>query len=323
MAEFKIPLIAVVGPTASGKTALGVNICKAIGGEVISCDSMQIYKGMTIATAKPIESEMQGVPHHLIDFASPDEIFSVAKYCLLAGKAAEDILSRNFMPVLVGGTGLYYSSFVDNIEFLPDETDFEYREMLKKRAEEEGNEVLLEALRKIDPESAAALHPNNIGRIIRALEIYRTTGKTKSVQNALSTKNPSPYEVTAICLDSRNRQFLYDRINKRVDIMLQNGLLNEAEEFYSGHFGRTAVQAIGYKELKPYIDKEKSLEECVENLKMQTRRYAKRQLTWFRRDERMHFLYIDDYGSADELTEAALEIIKTSHPYVAFHTDVL
>lgn len=310
MAESKIPLTAVVGPTASGKTSLAVEICKAVGGEAVSCDSMQIYKGMDIATAKPTAEEMQGIPHHLIGFAEPDEPFSVAKYCEMAGAAIADITNRNKKAVLVGGTGLYYSSLVDNIEFLPEETDFEYREMLKKRAETEGAQVLLDELRAVDPDAAETLHVNNLGRIIRALEIYHTTGKTKTMQNERSKLNPSPYDLTAICLDARNRQFLYDRINKRVDIMLELGLLEEAKMFFDSPLGRTARQAIGYKELDPYFKGEKSLDECIENLKMQTRRYAKRQLTWFRRDERINFLYIDDYGSSGELLQAALNIIE-------------
>ncbi len=310
MAESKISLIAVVGPTASGKTSLAVEICKAIGGEAVSCDSMQIYKGMDIATAKPTADEMQGVPHHLIGFVEPDEPFSVAKYCETSAAAIADITARNKKAVLVGGTGLYFSSLIDNLDFLPEETDFEYREILKKRAEVEGAEVLFEELSRVDPESANQLHINNLGRIIRALEIYHTTGKTKTMQNEQSRANPSPYEVTAICLDARNRQFLYDRINRRVDIMLENGLLEEAKMFFESPLGRTARQAIGYKELDPYFKGEKTLDECIENLKMQTRRYAKRQLTWFRRDERIKFLYIDDYGSGGELLTAALEILK-------------
>lgn len=315
MAEFKIPLIAVVGPTASGKTSLAVEICKAIDGEAVSCDSMQIYKGMDIATAKPTLEEMQGIPHHLIGFAEQSDDFSVAKYCELAGAAIADIHSRNKKAVLVGGTGLYYSSLVDNIEFLPEESDYEYREMLKKRAQAEGAQALLDELSQIDPEAAKELHVNNLGRIIRALEIFHTTGKTKSMQNEQSRLNPSPYDLTAICLDARDRQFLYDRINRRVDLMLEAGLLEEAKAFYDSPLGRTAKQAIGYKELNPYFSGEKTLEECVENLKMQTRRYAKRQLTWFRRDSRIKFLYIDDYSCGKELLDAALDIIEKRDVY--------
>lgn len=310
MAESKIPLIAVVGPTASGKTSLAVEICKRVRAEAVSCDSMQIYKGMDIATAKPTDLEMQGIPHHLIGFLSPDEPFSVAKYCDMARSAIFDITSRGKKAVLVGGTGLYYSSLVDNIEFLPEETDFEYREKLQRQAQEHGAQVLLDKLHEIDPEAAKSLHVNNLGRIIRALEIYHTTGKTKTMQNDQSMQNPTPFVTTAICLDARDRQFLYDRINKRVDIMLEAGLLREAKAFFDSPLGKTARQAIGYKELYPYFSGEKTLDECVENLKMQTRRYAKRQLTWFRRDEKMNFLYIDDYANGEELINAACDIIE-------------
>lgn len=312
MAESKIPIIAVVGPTASGKTSLAVELCKRYGAEAVSCDSMQIYKGMDIATAKPTVDEMQGIPHHLIGFAEPDEPFSVAKYCELAKAAIYDINGRGKRTVLVGGTGLYYSSLTDNIEFLPDETDFEYREKLKERAEKEGVQVLLDELRRIDPETAESLHINNVGRIMRALEIYHTTGKTKTMQNELSRKEPTPFDVVTVCLDARNRQYLYDRINKRVDIMLETGLLDEAKRFFESPLGTTARQAIGYKELDPYFKGEKSLDECIENLKMQTRRYAKRQLTWFRRDDRIKFVYIDDYPDSNELLGAVCEIVERS-----------
>ena len=312
MAESKIPIIAVVGPTASGKTSLAVELCKRYGAEAVSCDSMQIYKGMDIATAKPTVDEMQGVPHHLIGFVNPDEPFSVAKYCELAKDVISDINRRGKKTVLVGGTGLYYSSLTDNVEFLPDETDFEYREHLKKRAEKEGVQVLLDELRSVDPEAATSLHVNNSGRIIRALEIYHTTGKTKTMQNELSRKNPTPFKTVAICLDAKNRQFLYDRINRRVDIMLESGLLDEAKQFFDLPLGSTARQAIGYKELDPYFKGEKNLDDCIENLKMQTRRYAKRQLTWFRRDERINFIYIDDYSNGQELLDAVCEVIERS-----------
>ena len=310
MAESKIPLIAVVGPTASGKTSLAVELCKRLGGEAVSCDSMQIYRGMDIATAKPTLEEMQGIPHHLIGFLNPDEQFSVAKYCEMAKECITDINQRGNRAVLVGGTGLYYSSLTDNLSFFEEETDFTYREELKKRAEAEGAEVLLEELRRVDPDSASQLHVNNLGRIIRALEIYRATGKTKTEQNVQSRQNPTPFATTAICLDARDRQFLYNRINLRVDLMLEAGLLEEAKRFFDSPLGGTARQAIGYKELDPYFKGEKSLEECIENLKMQTRRYAKRQLTWFRRDEKINFLYIDDYSSGEELIDAACKLIE-------------
>ncbi len=300
----------MVGPTASGKTSLGVSICEAIGGEVVSCDSMQIYKGMDIATAKPTKAEMKGIPHHLIGFVSPDENYSVAKYCSDAKNIISDIYSRGKKAVLVGGTGLYYSSLVDNIEFFPEETDFEYREELKRKAEAEGVQSLFDMLSELDPDSAAELSPNNLGRVIRALEIIHTTGRTKTEQNRLSKLNPSPFEVKTVCLDAENRQFLYDRINRRVDMMLEAGLVEEAESFFKSPLGATAKQAIGYKELYPFFQGEKSLDECVEELKKQTRHYAKRQLTWFRRDERIKFLYIDKYENSADLISAALETVN-------------
>ena len=312
MEESKIKVIAIVGPTASGKTSLAVELCKKIGGEVVSCDSMQIYKGMDIATAKPTTEEMQDIPHHLIGFVEPDEPFSVYKYCEEAKKAIKDIASRGNIPVIAGGTGLYFNSLIDNIEYLSEDSDFQYREELKKRAENEGADVLLEELRAVDPDSAEKLHVNNVGRIIRALEIYKTTGKTKTIQNEFSKKTPSPYDVTAICLDAEDRQFLYNRINKRVDLMLEAGLLNEAEAFITSPLGQTAKQAIGYKELAPYFAGEKTLNECLDNLKMQTRRYAKRQLTWFRRDDRMNYIFIDKHPNNEDIINKALEIIRRS-----------
>ncbi|MBO4342802.1 MAG: tRNA (adenosine(37)-N6)-dimethylallyltransferase MiaA [Clostridia bacterium] len=310
MEECKKKLYAVVGPTASGKTALGVEICKRIGGEVVSCDSMQIYRHMDIATAKPTAKEMQGIPHHLIDFLEPDEVFSVADYCEKAAEVIDDIHSRGRVPVLVGGTGLYYSSLAEGLTFFEEKSDFEYRELLKARAGAEGGEVLLKELQAVDPEAAAKLHPNNTGRIIRALEIYHTTGKTITQQNILSKAGGSRYDVRTVCLDARNRDFLYDRINRRVDEMIEAGLVEEAKRFYDSGFGRTAVQAIGYKELLPFLRNEKTLSDCVENLKMQTRRYAKRQLTWFRHRENIDFLYIDDGLSPQELAGTAIEIFQ-------------
>lgn len=301
MEEYKIPLVAVVGPTASGKTKLGVEIAKRFDGEIVSCDSMQIYEGLNISTAKPTEEEKEGIPHHLIGFASSDRIFSVSDYCRIAKETVADIHSRGRLPVLVGGTGLYYSSLVDNIEFIDEETDLDYRNHLKSRAEKEGAGAILEELRAVDPETAAKLHSNNLGRIIRALEIYHATGRTKTEQDRLSRLRPSPYRLTAIGLDCKNRDYLYERINRRVDIMLSAGLVDEARSFFEGNPSGTAVQAIGCKELLPYFEGAETLENCVENIKMQTRRYAKRQLTWFRRDERIRFFYIDEYADSSAL----------------------
>lgn len=306
MAECKIKVFGIVGPTASGKTSLAVEVCKRLGGEVVSCDSMQIYKGMDIATAKPTPEEMCGIPHHLIGFLDPTESYSVARYCEDAKKAIEEISSAGRVPVLAGGTGLYYSSLADNIVFFEEEADLEYRRFLFERAEKEGAKALYDELLEADPERAQALHINDLNRIIRALEILHTTGKSITLQNKESKLIESPFEFRTVCLDAKDRQFLYDRINARVDIMMENGLLEEAERFLHSDIGNTAVQAIGYKELRPYFDGTATLDECIDNLKMQTRRYAKRQLTWFRRDERIKTLYIDEVTSFDELAGEAI-----------------
>ena len=281
----KIRIIAVVGPTASGKTALAVQIAKKYGGEIISADSMQIYKGMDIATAKPTEEEKQGIPHHLMDFLEPTESFSVSQYVDLAHRAAVDISSRGRLPVLCGGTGLYVRSFLENITFAQEDTDPALREEIAGRYETLGGQALIDHIRSFDPVTAEKLLPSQRKRIIRVIELYESTGRTMSQQLEDSRKEPSPYDVTAIGLTCADRQKLYDRINRRVDIMLSQGLLEEARQFYAGYKGQTASAAIGYKELKPYLDGEISLEQAVEKLKQETRHYAKRQLTWFRRDE--------------------------------------
>lgn len=306
----KINIVSVVGPTASGKTRLAVDICKAIDGEVVSCDSMQIYKNMNIATAKPDADEMDGIPHHMIDFLSPDQKFSVASYCEKAKKCIEDINDRGNVPVITGGTGLYYSSLVDNVSFSDETDDTSLREELTQRLKSDGAQALLDELYKIDPQTAQQLHPNNSGRIVRALEVYYKSGMTMSGQKRLSRLGDKMYNCKAIGLDAKDRQFLYDRINRRVDDMLSRGLLEEAKRFLAENPGKTSGQAIGYKELKPYFEDQLTLDEAVENLKMETRRYAKRQLTWFRRDKRINWLYIDEM-SYEELLEKALKIIKT------------
>ena len=234
MAECKkINVITVIGPTASGKTKLAVDICKRVGGEVVSCDSMQIYKYMNIATAKPDEQEKSGIPHHMMDFLEPSEKFSVAAYCDMAKKCIEDIASRGKVPVITGGTGLYYSSLIDNVTFSDEDEDTTVRDELAVRLEKEGAEALLEELRGIDPETAEKLHPNNSGRIVRALELYYKSGITMSEQKRLSRLAGETYNCKAIGLDARDRQFLYDRINLRVDKMVESGLVEEAKEFFS------------------------------------------------------------------------------------------
>ncbi len=306
----KIFVVAVVGPTASGKTGLGVKLCEHYGGEVVSADSMQVYKYMDIATAKPTEEEKRNIPHHVMDFVEPTENYSVARYKSDAEKAISDIVSRGKLPIIVGGTGLYVDSLLDNVEFFDVGADEKLRRELYERAEKEGTDSLYAELKKIDPESAEKIHLNNLKKITRALEFYYTTGKTISEQVRLSKLTGSPYESVIIGLTSNDRQFLYNRINTRVDQMLKTGLVEEAKKFYSVYGTKTANQAIGYKEILPYLENKASLEECVENLKMQTRRYAKRQLTWFRRNENINFLSIDE-NSPEELLKKAIQIIDS------------
>lgn len=304
--ENKIPLISVTGPTASGKTGLGVTLAKHFDGEVISADSMQIYESMDIATAKPTEEEMCGIPHHLIGFLPPDQTFSVAQFTELAKAKIEDIHARGKLPVIVGGTGLYVNSLLNNISFSENDSDEKLRAELRKKAETEGVMSLVEELRKFDPESAERIEPNNIKRVIRAIEVYKTTGITMTEQNRLSRLVESPYRAVKIGLKARDRQFLYDRINRRVDIMVEQGLLEEAEKVLASDCGMTAKKAIGYKELMPYFSGETTLENALEELKKQSRRYAKRQLTWFLRDEDIHWFDIDTFESVNELENAAI-----------------
>lgn len=298
-------VIVVCGPTASGKTALAVELAKLYNGEVISADSMQIYTDMNVASAKATPEEQQGIPHHLLGFLDPSESFSVADYVALCDKAVKDILSRGKTPIICGGTGLYISSFVDNITFDDSKQDFEFREAMRKFAEEKGAAALLERLRKVDPETAETLHENNVGRIIRALEVYETTGHTISEAKAMSRAVPSPYDFIMLTLEYENREQLKERINKRVDIMMENGLLDEARECFAQPDRPTAAQAIGIKELYPYLRGEKELFECVEELKLRTRQYAKRQMTWFRRDKRIYHLPVAESDSLAEIIEKA------------------
>lgn len=305
-----IPVIVVVGPTASGKTRLGVSAAKRFGGEVVSADSMQIYEKMDIATAKPSKKEMQGIEHHLIGFLPPDQTFSVAQFTKLAGEKIRDIDRRGKIPVIVGGTGLYVDSLINNISFSENDSDEALRAQLRRKAENFGVQSLMDELREFDPESAARIEPNNIKRVIRAIEVYKTTGITMTEQNRLSKLAKSPYKAVKIGLKAKDRQFLYDRINKRVDIMVENGLLEEAEEFLKSSSGQTAKKAIGYKELVPYFNGEASLEDALEELKKQSRRYAKRQLTWFLRDKEIKWFDIDTFETADRLDRKAFEYIE-------------
>ena len=302
----KPKVIAVVGPTASGKTELAALLAEHIGGEVISADSMQIYKYMNIATAKPTQEEMRGIPHYLIDFVEPDEKFSVARYVELAHALIREITARGKVPIIAGGTGLYVDSLLKNIEFSPQQSDDALRDELNALAKEKGGEYMLEMLRKIDPETASRLHPNDLGRIIRGIEIYRITGVTMSQQLERS-HGEQIYDTMYVGIDLRDREKLYQRINARVDIMLEKGLVKELEELEQRGFSATAAQAIGYKELYGWQKGEMSFEQAVEELKRGTRRYAKRQLTWFRKNTAVNWFYREDYSDTKALCNAVRE----------------
>lgn len=300
----KIKLLSIAGPTASGKTALSVSLACMLDGEIVSADSMQIYRGMDIATAKPDTDERKNIPHHLMDFLPPDEIYSVARFVADAGDIIKDIHSRNKLPIIVGGTGLYIDSLLNGISFCEGEVDLQLRKSLQQELSDIGIDAMISKLSEFDPQTADKFKiERNPKRVIRAFEVYETTGVTFSKQNELSREKESIYAPVKIALNFRDREKLYDRINRRVDLMMSKGLLDEADKYFSQDLSDTSKQAIGYKELKPYFNKEKSLDECIETLKQSTRRYAKRQLTWFKRDESIKWFYPDDYSDTQELLE--------------------
>ncbi|WP_053366254.1 tRNA (adenosine(37)-N6)-dimethylallyltransferase MiaA [Bacillus sp. FJAT-27245] len=274
-------LVVIVGPTAVGKTRLGVEMAKHFNGEVISGDSMQIYRGMDIGTAKVTEEEMEGIPHHLIDIKNPEETFSVAEFKTLVREKIDEITSRGKLPIIVGGTGLYIQSVLYDYQFSEAPADEAFRARLEKKAEEEGNEAVHRELAELDPEAAEQLHPNNVRRVIRALEIVKSTGMPLA-ENQKSTVPELLYNAAIIGL-TMERELLYERINRRVDIMVEEGLVDEVKKFYDqGLRDCQSIQAIGYKEFYSYFDGNATLAESIDTLKQNTRRYAKRQLTWFR-----------------------------------------
>ncbi|MDD7358728.1 MAG: tRNA (adenosine(37)-N6)-dimethylallyltransferase MiaA [Eubacterium coprostanoligenes] len=299
----KTKIICVVGATASGKTDLAVKLAKAVDGEIISADSMQVYKNMPIATAVATKEEQDGVPHHLVEFLDTDQTFSVADFVERAKVLIDEITARGRVPIVAGGTGLFVDSLVKNISF----SEFGSNAEIRNELAEKSNEELFEKLLELDPKSAENIHPNNRKRVIRALELCMS-GTSKTEQNENSMLIDSPYDALYIGIGYQDRQKLYDRINKRVDLMLEAGLENEARQML-GKQGLTARQAIGHKELQPYIDGNITLDEAVEGLKRETRRYAKRQLTWFRRNENINWLYADEM-SRDELVEKAVDLAK-------------
>ena len=300
----KPKLLAVVGPTASGKTALSIALAKRFGGEIVSCDSMQVYRGMDIGTAKPDEAERAGIPHHLIDVVSPDEPFSCADYAVLAKKAVDEILSRGNLPIFCGGTGLYLDAVLTGNVFAPDVPE-ETMKAVREMTPEERYRLLSEA----DPESAAAIHPNNEKRVARALAVTLGTGVPKSEWDRRSRLAPKPYDSLILGLDYSDRQILYDRIDRRVDLMLGNGLTEEAKRLDLDR-NTTAGQAIGYKELYLWLDGTLSYEEAVEKLKQNTRNYAKRQLTWFRRNPETVWLYPDTVTPDELIGKASDAVMK-------------
>ena len=303
----KMPVVAVGGPTASGKTAFSVQLAKRLGGEVVCADSMQIYKGLDVGTAKATKEEMEGVPHHLMDFLPPEETFSVADFVEAANREVQAITGRGRLPVLVGGTGLYIESFLNGVRFAEQKTDPALRERLEKEAGELGAQAMHRRLAAIDPDYAATVHPNNVGRVIRALELYYSSGKTMSRQRAESLPETPPFDSMVFCLAPAERSELYRRIDVRVDRMLEAGILEEAKMVWENRERyRTAAQAIGYKEFFPYFEGTADLAACADKLKQASRNYAKRQLTWFRRMENVIWL---DPGDG-QLVERAEKLVR-------------
>lgn len=281
----KPKVIVICGPTASGKTALSIELAKKINGEIISSDSMQIYKYMDIGTAKPTKEEMQGIPHHLLDFVEPNQRYSVAEFKKDAEKSIEEILAKGKIPIIVGGTGLYVDSLIYGIEYQDMELDEKYRQELEERAQKEGLEKLYAEAQKIDSQAMEKISQNDKKRILRVLEIYKATGKNKTEQEIESRKKGVKYDYKVFAINLE-REKLYERINKRVDTMIEQGLIQEVEQLLKKYDKfPTAMQGLGYKEVVQYLQGELTKEEMIEKLKMETRRYAKRQITWFKKNK--------------------------------------
>lgn len=308
MAQNKRKLLAIVGPTATGKTRLSVKIAQKIGGEIVSADSMQIYHGVYVGTASPTEQEKEGVPHHLQNFLPLEKQFSVAEYVTHAKAVIEDIFARGKTPIVVGGTGLYVDSLLYNTVFNKVSSDNILREELKKLAAEKGNEHLHKMLWEIDPQTAQQLHPNNVGRVVRAIEVYKLTGEKISEHKKKSRLVQPNFDAKIIGLTYFDRQKLYNNINGRVDEMLKLGLLEEAKTISTLPSECTALQAIGYKEFIPYLSGTDTLENCVEELKKHSRNYAKRQLTWFNKNNDINWIELDNFENFDKLLDCSLNI---------------
>ena len=297
--EYKKPKVIVIcGPTASGKTALSIELAKRINGEIVSSDSMQIYKDMDIGTAKPTKEETKDIKHYLIDFVAPDQRYSVAEFKKDAENAIEEILAKGKTPIIVGGTGLYVDSLIYGRQYQDIEIDENYRNELEEIAKKQGLEKLYEQAQKIDPEAMKKISPNDKKRIIRVLEIYKATGKNKTEQEIESRKNEVKYDYKVFAINM-DREKLYDRINKRVDIMLEQGLIQEVQSLVKKYNEfPTAMQGLGYKEVVQYLKNEISYDEMVDKIKMETRRYAKRQITWFKKNKQT--IWIDGQKDLQE-----------------------
>lgn len=304
------PLVILTGPTAAGKTALSLHLAKTINGEIISADSMQVYRGMDIGTAKIKKSQMDGIPHHLIDILPPTEEFNIVKFKNLAKKAMDEIYERNRIPIICGGTGFYIQSVLYDIDFKENDENKNIRERLALEAKEKGARALHDRLKEADPAAAVEIHENNIKRVIRALEFFEQTGKKISEHNQEERTKASPYQFAYFVLN-QPRDILYERINKRVDQMMEEGLLKEVEKLYQEGLGKDLVsmQGIGYKEILSHLSGECTLEETVYILKRNTRHFAKRQITWFKREKDVIWLNREDFSSEEEILDKMLSIL--------------
>lgn len=307
----KKPLIILTGPTAVGKTELSIKLAKAVEGEIISADSMQVYKHMDIGTAKIKPSDMQGVTHYLIDELEPEEDFNVVRFQEYALKYMEDIYKRGKLPILVGGTGFYIQAVLNGIDFKEAKEDIAYRDSLLIQAAEKGADYLHDQLKKVDPEAAKAIHPNNVKRVIRALEYHNQTGDLISAHNEEQKQKDSPYNFCYFVLN-RDRKVLYDGINKRVDLMVEEGLVDEVKSLLDkGCTGNmVSMQGLGYKEIISYINGSCSLSEAIHSIKQETRHFAKRQITWFKREKEVIWVQKEDYQDDEDILKALLSQIK-------------
>ena len=305
------PLIILTGPTAVGKTALSIWLAKAVDGEIISADSMQVYRKMNIGTAKIQQSEMQGVRHHLIDILDPGEDFNVVLFKKYALEAMKDIYSRGKIPVVVGGTGFYIQALLYDINFEDNDNDMSYREELQTLAAEHGNSYIHDMLAGVDPESAEKIHENNVKRVIRALEFYKKTGTKISEHNEAESQKESPYNFEYFVLND-DRQKLYDRIDRRIDIMLEDGLLDEVRSLVDEGYSRDLVsmQGLGYKEMIDYIQERYTLDEAVYTLKRDTRHFAKRQVTWFKREKQVTWVNKNEFDSEADILSFMIERLR-------------